>query len=234
MRIYSDLPGNAIALRQTSTLAAGTGRAVRKIPFATMEGYLYRLGIAVGGTFRLYGARLLLRPIGVYVEAYESAAGFVWDSQELSFDSGITHIPKAYAIALAALPIKRYREISLEIDTYNANVTLTFLTDLPGNAQASRFTATVNTGTAGRRFVRAPLPAGTNAPIEGRVCRIQLSGTAKYVLYGMAVEVLAVGVYVEAYEAAGGAVYDSRELDFGTPAANRCGNWSSTSRPAGR
>jgi hypothetical protein len=30
------------------------------------------------------------------------------------------------------------------------------------------------------------------------------------------VEVLAVGVYVEAYEATGGAVYDSREVDFGS------------------
>ncbi len=220
VNLYSDLPGNALAVRQTPTVAiAAGGRAIWKYPFAVTEGFLWKIQLlAQALPFRLYSARLLMRPIGVYVEAYEAAAGFVWDSQELSFDSGITHIAKGYGIALASLPIKRFREISLEIDTFNVAVTLNFLTDLPGNAQASRFTATVNTGTAGRRFVRLPMPGGTNVSIEGRLCRLQLSGTAKFVLYQAAVETLAIGVYVEAYEAAGGAVWDSREQDFTTPA----------------
>lgn len=219
VNVYSDLPGNQLAVRQTPTVATAAGRAVWKYPFPVTEGFLWRLALtATGGPFRLYSARLLMRTVGVYVEAYEAAGGFVWDSMELSFESGITHITKAFQIALAALPIKRFREISLTIDTFNAAVTVTFLTDLPGNAQAGRWGTTINTGTAGRRFVRLPLPAGTAAPIEGRLCRLQLSGTSKFVLYEASVETLAVGVYIEAYEAANGAVYDSREMDFGTPA----------------
>ena len=214
VNVYSDLPGNQLAVRQTPTVATTTGRSVLKFPFPVTEGFLWRLALR-GTGFRLYSARLLMRPIGTYVEAYEAAAGFVWDSMEQTFDSGITHIPRSYAVALASLPIKRAREISMQIDTFNAPITLTFLSDLPGDAMASRFTATINTGVAGRRFVRIPLPAGMSTPIEGRMFRVQLSGAAKFVLYEMAVELIAVGVYVEAYEAAGGAVYDSREMDFG-------------------
>lgn len=219
VNLYSDLPGNQLAVRQAPTVAKGGGRALLKFPFSATEGFLWRLALtALAGPFRLYAARLLMRVVGVYVEAYESAAGFVWDSMEHTFESGITHIPKLYAIALAAIPIKRFREISLEIDTFAGDVLLTFLTDLPGNAQQMRYTQTINTAAAGRRFVRCPLPWGPDVYVEGRLCRAQLSGAAKFVLYEMAVELLAVGVYVEAYEAANGAVYDSREVDFGTPA----------------
>ncbi len=216
VQVISDLPGNALTVRQTPVVTQ-SGRASLKFPFAVTEGLLWRLAFAAqSGPFRLYGARLLMRIVGTYVEAYESAAGFVWDSQELTFDSGVTHIPRAAGIALAALPIKRAREITLQIETFGGAVTLNLLSDLPGNLQAVRFTAPVNTGGAGRRFVRIPLPAGTNAPIEGRMFRLQFSGGSKYILYEAAIEILAVGVYVEAYEAAGGAVYDSRELDFGS------------------
>ena len=218
--IYSDLPGNELAIRQTPSAVTTAGRALVKFPFDTTEGYLWRLALTASvGTFRLYSARLLMRTIGVYVEAYESAAGFVWDSEPQTFESGLTHVPRLYAIALSAVPIKRFREISLEMETFGGDVLVTFLTDLPGETQASRFTATVNTASLGRRYVRLPLPAGTNAPIEGRMCRLQLSGTGKFVLYDAAVELLAVGVYVEAYEAAGGAVWDSREMDFGSAKA---------------
>jgi hypothetical protein len=218
VNIYSDLPGNQLIVRHTPSAVTTSGRALMKFPFAVTEGYLWRLALtsATSGAFRLYAARMLMRTIGVYVEAYESAAGFVWDSGEVSFESLLTRIPRAYAIALSATPIKRFRELSLEMETFGGNVTVTFLTDLPGNAQASRFTATVNTAAAGRRFVRLPLPAGTNAPIEGRMCKLQLSGAGKYNLYEAAAELLAVGEYIEAYEAAGGAVYDSREIDFGS------------------
>jgi hypothetical protein len=262
VNLYSDLPGNALAVRHTPTVPVLGGRALYKFPFAVTLGYLWRVALKATGSqpFRLYSVRLLMRPIGTYVEAYESTAGFVWDSMQLTFESGITHIPRSYAIALAALPIKRFREISVEIETFNSDVTLTFLTDLPGNAMAARYTTTINTGTAGRRFVRIPLPLGigvapfnpastysagdfvTSAgiswislqnantghtpstsptwwqplPIEGRMCQLQFSGTSSYVIYDIAVELLAVGVYVEAYESTAGAVYDSREVDFGS------------------
>lgn len=157
--LHTDLPGNVLAGRQTCSIAQG-GRALLKFPFATLEGFLWRLAVYGNGqTFKLYGARLLMRPIGTYVEAYEAAAGFVWDSQEQLADSTL---------------IKRFRELRLEIDTFNAAVIVTLLTDLPGNAQASRYATTVNTGIAGRRFVNLPLPGGTATPIEGRMCRLQI------------------------------------------------------------
>jgi len=212
--LFSDLPGNALASRQTPTVTSA-GRAVFKYPFSAAEGYLWKLQLAAAsGPFRLYSARLLTRAMGTYVEAYEAANGFVWDSMEQSFDSGITHIPKGYAIALAANPIKRAREIRLEIDCAGA-VTVNLLTDLPGNSQASRYTGTV-AATGGRRYVSLPLAAGFSAPIEGRLFRLEISGSSKFILYGASIEVLPVGVYLEAYETAAGAVWDSRELDFGS------------------
>lgn len=214
-QVWSDLPGNLLAKQQTIAVAQSAGRAVLKFPFVVTEGFLWQLQFA-GTGFRLYGARLLMRVVGTYVEAYESAAGFVWDSMEMTFDSGVTHIPRGYAIALASFPVKRAREISLEIDTFGGAVTLNLLTDLPGNAQQSRFNTTVNTGGSGRRFYRIPLPqGGTDTPIEGRIYRLQFSGAARYILYGAAIDIMAVGVYVEAYEAAGGAVWDSTPVDLG-------------------
>jgi len=220
INVYSDLPGNALAVRQTPSIPAPWGRALIKFPFSVTEGYLWRLALTAAssaGPFRLYSARLLMRVMGTYIEAYEAAAGFVWDSMEESFESLITRVPRAFMIALAAAPIKRFREISLEIDTFNANVTVAFLTDLPGNAQTVRETFTVNSGAVGRRFVRLPLPAGISAPVEGRMCRLQISGANKFVLYEASVELLPIGLYIEAYEASAGALYDSREMDFGSP-----------------
>ena len=168
--VASDLPGNVIATRETITVPSTGGRGVLKFPFAFQEGFLWQLALT-GNQFRLYAARLLMRIVGVYVEAYEATAGFVWDSMEMNFDSGVTHIPRGYSMALASWPVKQAREISLEIDTVNQPVTVTLLTDLPGNVQAVRFTATVAAN--GRRFVRVPLPQGTSAPIEGRIYRLQ-------------------------------------------------------------
>jgi hypothetical protein len=223
--IYSDLPGNALAVRQSPVVKPG-GRAIWRYPFPITEGYLWRLALTAipqqgtgVGPFRLYSARLLMRVVGVYVEAYESAAGFVFDTMEETFESLLTKIPRTFAIALAAVPIKRFREISVEIETFGGNVTLSFLTDLPNNAQVVRFQSVINTGTSGRRFWRIPLNNGDPVPwIEGRLCRLQFSGASKFILYEAAVELLPVGVYIEAYEAQGGAIYDSRELDFGAPA----------------
>jgi hypothetical protein len=259
--IYSDLPGNALAVRQTPSVSTSSGRAIVKFPFSVTEGFLWRVALTAGsGPFRLYSARLLMRPVGVYVEAYESAAGFVYDTEPHTFESGLTHVPRSFAIALAAIPIKRFRELSIEIETFGGDVTVAFVTDLPGNTAATRCTWTVNTGTNGRRYVRLPLPQAIGAaaydpatsyalnafcsyagnswqslqasnightpsvgsaywqplPIEGRMCRLQFSGSSKFVLYEASVEFLPVGEYIEAYEASGGAVYDSREQDFGS------------------
>ncbi len=220
VQILSDYPSQVLAIASSATVS-NSGRASMKLQLSA-TGFILRLQVnAESGPFRLYGARVLARQIGTFVEAYESAAGFLWDSGPLSFDSGVTHIPRAAGIALAALPVKRAREISLEIAT-SGNVTVALYSDLPGNSLTSRFSTTVNTASAGRSFVRIPLPAGTNAEIEGRLFRLQLSGSSQYALCAAAVEILPIGVYIEAYEATGGAVWDSRELDFGSAKPKEC------------
>jgi hypothetical protein len=220
--LYSDMPGNELAVRATAQVPTSTGRRPYQLPVPLVEGRLFQfLASAAAGAFRLYGARALIRVIGTYIEGYEAAAGFVWDSMEEDFSTGITHIPRGYAISLYANPIKRAREIALQMES-TGPVTVALLSDLPGDTQAVRASFTVNTGAPettvyGRREVRLPLPAGLNQEIEGRMFRLQVSGNNQFKLYEAAVEILPIGVYVEAYEAAGGAVYDSREIDWGTP-----------------
>jgi hypothetical protein len=222
--MLSDLPGNALASRMSASVAKGSRRLLQlPVQQAIFEGRLFQfLMTAQQGPFRLYGARALIRVVGTYIEAYEAASGFVWDSMEQDFSTGITHIPRGYAISLYANPIKRAREIALQIATSGAAVIVELWTDLPGDSQAKRASFTVNTGATqtsifDRQEVRLPLPAGTAAPIEGRFFRLRISGTSQFKLYEAAIEIIPLGVYIEAYEAAGGAVYDSREIDLGTP-----------------
>ncbi len=218
----SDLPGNELTLRVSPQVPASTGRRPYQLPISLVEGRLFQFAAAaVQGAFRLYGARALIRVIGTYIEGYEAAAGFVWDSMDEDFSTGITHIPRGYAISLYANPIKQAREIALQMES-TGPVTVTLWSDLPGDQIAARASFTVNTGAPettvyGRREVRLPLPAGLNHEIEGRVFRLQIAGNYQFKLYQAAIEILPIGVYVEAYEAAGGAVYDSREIDLGTP-----------------
>ena len=218
----SDLPGNALAVQDRNTIPVSAGQRNFQLPFlSVVEGRLFQLLLqATAGPFILYGAKVLARVIGVLVEAYEAAAGFVWDSQEHTFESGLTHIPRTLGIALYANPIKQARELELQIDTIGP-VTVVLMSDLPGNIVEQRFTTTVNTNNVGWRVVKILLPTvfSASGAIEGRIWRLQLSGTSQFKLYNIGLEILPVGVYVEAYEAAAGAVFDSRAMDMGTPKA---------------
>ncbi len=210
--VSTDLPGNQIAVRDTRAIAGSDGRRNFQLPLAaTYEGRLLQLSVYSPNAFRLYAARLLMRLVGVYVEDYEAAAGYLWDSQEHDFSSHITHIPRTALISLHENPVKRARELEVELETRSGTVRVSLMTDLPGNVMTVRYTTQV-TANSGHRVVRLPLPAG----IEGRLFRLQLSGTSTYLLYGARLEILPIGVYLEAYEAAGGAVWDSREQDFGS------------------
>ncbi|HTB10937.1 MAG TPA: hypothetical protein VK752_05175 [Bryobacteraceae bacterium] len=216
----SDLPGNALAVNERYAIPVSAGQRNFQLPFlSVVEGRLFQLLLqAAAGPFRLYGAKVLARVIGVLVEAYEAAAGFVWDSQEHTFESGLTHIPRSLGISLYANPIKQARELELQIDTIGP-VTVVLMSDLPGNQVLPRFTAVINTNNVGWRTVKVLLPTVFSATgaIEGRIWRLQLSGTSQFKLYNLGLEILPVGVYVEAYEAAAGAIWDSRAMDLGTP-----------------
>jgi hypothetical protein len=230
-QVSTDLPGNQLAVQAELPIAESNGRRNFQLPFTydgvptTYEGRLLRLSIESANNFRLYGARLLMRTIGVYVEDYEASAGYLWDSQEHDFSSHITHIPKGMLISLHENPIKRARTLELDIETRGSTVTAYLMTDLPGEEMEIRFTVVVPQSTGpsmqGRQIFRATLPMSVPgqplnaAAVEGRLFQLRIGSTSTYILYGARLEILPIGVYLEAYEAAGGAVYDSREMDFG-------------------
>jgi hypothetical protein len=151
---------------------------------------------------RLYGARLEIKPYGVYVEAYESTGGRTWDSDVLD---------------LGTPRVKEFREIQLEIDTDGA-LTVKLYTELPGLGMGVRHTATVNTEatTPGRRMVNIPIAT----PIEGRLVRVEISGTSAFRLYDAWLFFRPIGYYVESY-ISGDHYWDSSVVDLGVQHVKR-------------
>lgn len=198
--LYSDLPGNNLANRATgtvNTVPTAARRRIVRVP-VTCEGRQFALHLASAGyEIILYGARLEVKPYGVYVEAYEAAAGLRWDSDLR--DLGIQDV-------------KDFAEIQFDIDT-DGSITYTVLTDLPLQTMASRATAAFDTTatTTGRRMVNIPL-----SNVQGHLLQVLLGGTSAFRLYGIRVRVRPYFYYVEASAAAAGAIYDSTELSWGT------------------
>lgn len=210
--VQSDLPGNQIVTRQTLTAAQSTGRRIYQMPTSqTWEGRLWRFSIDAPTNFRLYSLRILMRVMAVYVEAYEAAAGFLWDSMEQDFSRLKRYPPDQYDD-----PIKRARNLQFDIEADGA-ITVNLYSDLPNpiNLASPQFTATIQT-TGNRRIVTLQLPQGLTPMIEGKLFRLQIAGAQQYKLFDARLEVIEMGVYIEAYESAGGATYDSREMDFGS------------------
>jgi hypothetical protein len=83
--IWTELPGGAMAIRQTGDFTPGTRRPFT-IETPGVEGRLLRIVIqrktsVTSGTFRLYGARLRYKAIGIYLEGARSN---VWQTPELA------------------------------------------------------------------------------------------------------------------------------------------------------
>lgn len=191
--IQSDLPGNTLATRQTPSVAKA-GRAILKYPFATTLGLLWQV-VLVGGPFRLYGARLLMRVLGVFVEGYESAAGFVWDSMQTDLGNGDD---------------KSFDQLRFDMHADGA-AAVTILTDLPGEAFVSRGTFILTAGPAQRAWVTVPLPDG----IEGRSLRLQVTGNAGYRLYKVQARYARVGRYLAGSTPSGNNdAFSTLEFDF--------------------
>ena len=175
--IASDLPGNALAIRQSLT-ATAPGRGIFHFPFTTLQGFLWQvvLGASEDNPFRLYSARLLMRVIGVFVEAYESAGGFVWDSMETPVGAG---------------DVSTLDQLRFDMETLGtASVTLS--TDLPGEVPTAHGTYTLATAAMARAWVTVPLPDG----IEARSLRVTTTGAATYRLYRVQVRHGHIGRYL--------------------------------------
>jgi hypothetical protein len=195
--VASDLPGNALASRQTPTVATmGAGvRAIMKYPFSTTQGLLWQVSMTGTAPFRLYSARLLMRVIGTYVEGYESVDGFIWDSMQQDLGDPDT---------------KTLDQLRFEMDSDGA-VSVDLLTDLPGEAFASRGTYVLTTGTTGRAWVTVPLPGA----IEGRSVQLQVTGPAGYRLYTVQVRWFRIGRYLAATTPSGNNdAFNTLEFDF--------------------
>ena len=163
-------------------------------------GRLMRLTVGSSDAFRVYDMRIRIRTIGTYLDVMEATGGALWDSTEL--DCGSQRV-------------KQWRALELDILTYAATV-CSFYTELPGEAMTVQQTNNVDTSATGtRRTVQIPLPQGLNPFLAGRLMRATLAGSGAFILYGARVEYREVGVYVEAYEAFAGAVWDSSPLDTG-------------------
>jgi hypothetical protein len=209
--VYTDMPGNAMALRSTKVVPASTTRRKYQVPLGRpyLEGRHRRVIVKSGDgltEFQLYGGRIEAQPFGEYVEGYEATAGREWDSGTLD---------------LGSPSVKEIREVQLDVDT-DGSLTFDLHTELPGLSMVSRATKTVNTEltTAGRRMMNLPLLTN-GTPVEGRLVRNFLRGSSAWRLYGAWLFCRPIGYYVEAYQAVDGHIWDSTVLDLGTQSVKR-------------
>lgn len=189
LKVLTDLPGNAMAVRETIAIPSTAGR--RKIPkmlSTQRQGYLSRYTMDdTSALLQLYGIRVEHKRIGTYVIANEA-----YDSDEIS----------------GADP-RESRALRIELEN-SAAVTVTIFSDLPGQALALRDTIVIPIG-ASRRIVEIPFTDG--AFIRGRNFRIKMSSTADWILYGASLELRNIGTYIFG---SSGKLYDSGEIDLGT------------------
>jgi hypothetical protein len=192
--IASDLPGNALSTRHSPTVAEG-GRAIWRYPFAITRGLLWQLSLVGAAPFRLYSARLLMRVIGVSVESYESAAGFVWDSMQVDLGDADSKI---------------FDQLRFEMES-DGDVSVTMLTDLPGEAFSSRGTFVLATAATARAWVTVPLPPG----IEGRSVQLQCVGPAGYRFFTVQARWSRIGRYLAGSTPSGNDdAFNTLEFDF--------------------
>jgi hypothetical protein len=203
MNLWTDYPGNAMTKRtvfagaEPKSLAATTGRTRIQIPLDEYTfGRLLRVTAqSAASKFQLYGMWLLVRAIGVFIEAYEATSGGFWDSSPQDF--GVQGWKEA-------------REIELDLDTGGA-ITYTLTADV-NFVPATVATGTVNTNltTSRRRIVRLPL-----ADPQANLWSLRLSGTQEIILYSARIFIRPIGVRLSIDESTGGLYWDSDVLDFG-------------------
>jgi hypothetical protein len=151
-----------------------------------------RLTLGGSAAFKLFAARVQYRTIGTYVEAYEAAAGAVWDSGPIDLGSGDQVLD----------------QLRFEMDA-DGSCSVTLWTDLPGESLAVRFTATISTAGFGRRWVTMVLPVDTH----GRIAQVIVSSSAAFRLYAGQLSKRTVGRYLAA---GANDTYRSLDQDFGT------------------
>lgn len=205
----TDEPGNSVVVRQTDTITLPTTGNILRRNFLEPQntsgvgwwtGRLFQLYLSCTAQylFRAYGARLLARKIGTYIEDYEAQNGFVWDSWWLNFGS---------------IQVKVFDQIKLEIES-SATLTVTVSTELPGETPAVVATQTL-TCVGPRRWYTVELPADC----IGRDVRIQIASTGAWTFYAGKISLRTTGRYLSAVQ---GDQMRTLEQDFGTERVKWC------------
>jgi len=130
VRIYTSNANGEMELRQTETLPGSSGRRPYTVPLATVYGRLARVMISSTGAFRLFVARLNVKPIGVYLNAGSSEIFPVETEQDLASER-----------------VKQFKEIELLYNSAGGG-TLKFYTDPLGTLTLKGdFALTTTSGT---------------------------------------------------------------------------------------
>lgn len=167
LQVFTDLPGNAQASRETISIAAGTTRrVVPKMLASQYKAYLGRF-VLDGTGYKLHGFRAEVKAVGDYVIANE-----VWDSDELDFDTE---------------RVKLIKEIEIDFDS-TATLSMVYRTDLPSGVISTRATKTIAVSSG--REVRKVRLEGT---YKGRLHVVRLSSSVDWILYGVRAFVKMVG-----------------------------------------
>lgn len=193
VKIYTDLPGGALILRETLPVITSGARRVIDLSFlsnAEYRGRIIRVTMSSTADWALYGASLEVRTIGGYVFG---SAGKIYDSDPLDFG---TEKPKGM------------RALEIELEN-TANVTVKVYSDLPGGMTLRETLPVIAAG--GRRVV--DLAFLNNAEYRGHLFQFKISSASDFIIYGIRGETRPIGTYVFG---ASGKQYDSGEIDFGT------------------
>jgi len=212
--VYTDLPFNVMTARAVRVINPTNGRVAVQVILPQAGGapnYLFgrlvRVTITSPAGFKLFGARIDARTIGVYVEGYEAQQGAVWDSTPFDGGNGDN---------------KHYDEVRFEMDS-DSVTSLDVYTDLPGEAMIFRGTFPVTNSLTFRHWVTVPLPEGLyngTWGIEGRSIRLILSGTSGFRLYKAQVATAKIGTYLAARTLAGQDTFNTLEFDFQSERVN--------------
>lgn len=138
LKVYSDHPAEAMALRETKTISTSSTRRMAHVMFdEDIQGFLHRL-VMSATDLRIYALRLLIKIIGTFLLGTK---GEFYSTDVLDFDTE---------------RIKLYREIEVVYKSAN-EAELTVYTDLPAGTLQLRETYTLSS-TTGEEAAKVRLP----------------------------------------------------------------------------
>lgn len=161
VRLDTDIPAFGLALRESHTVGTNLFRRAEPIVMTGGEhyGHIFRVVASGTGYFHMADLEVLLQVIGLYLRG-ERGEYYLSDALDFGTER-----------------VKLLKEIEIVYRSVNTTL-LTLSTDLPGDAIATRFTATLP-ATSGERSVKIPSPecpisSGLMGIVKGRLYQLRL------------------------------------------------------------